>query len=97
MIDHIYHEDFEKENKAKLGQRESENLVNKIRELIEDLKRLKNEIEILRKVVNDRQNILLEKIRISIDQSVNEILSKLNNKEIEYFDLHNTLNSDISL
>ena len=65
--------------------------------MIDDLKRLRNEIEILRKVVNERQNILLEKIRVSIDQSVNEILSKFNYKEIEYFDLHNTtFNSDTS-
>ena len=65
---------------------------------MEDLKRLKKEIEILKKVVNERQSSLLDKIRISIDRAVSEILSKFNYKEMEYFDLYNNTsnNDDIS-
>ena len=98
LIGFIYHEDGEKENRSKVGQKENENLINKINELMEDLKRLKKEIEILKKVVNERQSSLLDKIRISIDQAVNEILSNFNYKEMEYFDLYNnnTSNNDMS-
>jgi len=85
------HEDGEKENmRAKLGQKESEHLVMKIMGLVEDLKHLKREIDLLRKVVNERQTSLLEKIRSSIDVSINELFSKIDFKVMDDEELNDT-------
>jgi hypothetical protein len=80
----IVHEETEKESlRAKLGQKESEMLVNKIQSLMDDLKTLKKDIDFLKKVVNDRQNGILSKIRLSMDQAIDDIFSKMDQKNIQ--------------